>query len=223
MRMMRQIIGRLAIVAAATSFGVGYFSVAEAVGISPSKVIVFGDSLSDIGNIDDATFGVVPGSSYFSGRFSNGPAWVERLAERPGRGPAHAEHGRREQLRLRRRPDVGRQWNWRRVHSRRRRAAFAVLRFARGRSERAVRGVGRRQRSVRRSDRRERADQSHRGVSRIAHGRGGAAVSRAELAAVGQDPRVQPRRGGLGRVRSALEPVQRGVRSERSSNWRRRI
>ena len=87
MRMMRQIIGRLAIFVAAAGFGAGCFNGDKAVGISPSKVIVFGDSLSDMGNIDDATFGVVPGSSYFGGRFSNGPAWVEWLTNDLGVGP----------------------------------------------------------------------------------------------------------------------------------------
>src|SRR5690349_1365451 len=62
-------------------------SSADAVALTPSRLIVFGDSLSDIGNIDDATFGAVPGSSYFDGRFSNGPAWVERLASNLGVGP----------------------------------------------------------------------------------------------------------------------------------------
>jgi phospholipase/lecithinase/hemolysin len=60
---------------------------AEAVALTPSRLIVFGDSLSDIGNIDDATLGAVPGRSYFDGRFSNGPAWVERLASNLGVGP----------------------------------------------------------------------------------------------------------------------------------------
>ncbi|HYO24148.1 MAG TPA: SGNH/GDSL hydrolase family protein [Lacipirellulaceae bacterium] len=55
--------------------------------LTPSRLIVFGDSLSDIGNIDDATLGVVPGSSFYNGRFSNGPVWVERLASDLGLGP----------------------------------------------------------------------------------------------------------------------------------------
>jgi thermolabile hemolysin len=71
----------------AACLGVGGWSGPAAVALTPSRLVVFGDSLSDIGNIDDATFGVVPGSTYFSGRFSNGPAWVEWLANDLGVGP----------------------------------------------------------------------------------------------------------------------------------------
>jgi phospholipase/lecithinase/hemolysin len=59
----------------------------DAIALSPSRLFVFGDSLSDIGNIDDATFGIVPGSTYYDGRFSNGPTWVERLAGDLDLGP----------------------------------------------------------------------------------------------------------------------------------------
>src|SRR4051794_11452037 len=45
-----------------------------------SQVIVFGDSLSDTGNVNNQTFGISPGSAYYQGRFSNGPVWVEDLA-----------------------------------------------------------------------------------------------------------------------------------------------
>lgn len=48
------------------------------------KVIVFGDSLSDMGNVDDGTLGIEPGSDYWEGRFSNGPVWIERLCTRLG-------------------------------------------------------------------------------------------------------------------------------------------
>ena len=44
------------------------------------ELIVFGDSLSDNGNLYAAAG--VPGPPYFEGRFSNGPTWVEVLAER---------------------------------------------------------------------------------------------------------------------------------------------
>jgi phospholipase/lecithinase/hemolysin len=40
----------------------------------------FGDSLSDTGNDFLATSGTLPGAPYFSGRFSNGPIWIDRLA-----------------------------------------------------------------------------------------------------------------------------------------------
>lgn len=44
------------------------------------RVVSFGDSLSDNGNLDAATFGIAPGSDYFAGRFSNGPTFAELLA-----------------------------------------------------------------------------------------------------------------------------------------------
>ncbi|HQY88125.1 MAG TPA: SGNH/GDSL hydrolase family protein, partial [Tepidisphaeraceae bacterium] len=49
-----------------------------------NRVVVFGDSLSDTGNVDDLTFGFAPGSAYYQGRFSNGPVWAERLSQRLG-------------------------------------------------------------------------------------------------------------------------------------------
>jgi phospholipase/lecithinase/hemolysin len=45
-----------------------------------SGLVVFGDSLSDIGNLADATFGLYPGPHYFDDRFSNGPVFVEAMA-----------------------------------------------------------------------------------------------------------------------------------------------
>src|SRR4026209_484478 len=51
-----------------------------------STIILFGDSLSDTGNVFDAT-SAVPGTAaipisppYFRGRFANGPMWIEELA-----------------------------------------------------------------------------------------------------------------------------------------------
>ena len=50
-----------------------------------TQLIVFGDSLSDSGNLFAATGGAVPPSPpYFAGRFSNGPVWVEFLAAELG-------------------------------------------------------------------------------------------------------------------------------------------
>ena len=47
-----------------------------------SDVFIFGDSLSDTGNILARTFGFFPPDPpYFDGRFSNGPVWVEYLAD----------------------------------------------------------------------------------------------------------------------------------------------
>lgn len=59
----------------------------ECLGTSFDRLIVFGDSLSDVGNLDAATFGLQPGSDYFEGRFSNGPVYSEQLAEKLGLGP----------------------------------------------------------------------------------------------------------------------------------------
>src|SRR6266705_841732 len=50
-----------------------------------SNVFVFGDSLSDAGNVFVATGGAVPVSPpYFQGRFSNGPTYAADLATRLG-------------------------------------------------------------------------------------------------------------------------------------------
>jgi outer membrane lipase/esterase len=43
-------------------------------------LVIFGDSLSDTGNVYIATGGAVPASPYFSGRFSDGPVWIDQLA-----------------------------------------------------------------------------------------------------------------------------------------------
>jgi thermolabile hemolysin len=44
-----------------------------------SQLIVFGDSLSDVGNIAASSFGIYPGPYYWNDRFSNGPVYVESL------------------------------------------------------------------------------------------------------------------------------------------------
>lgn len=52
-----------------------------------SKIINIGDSLSDVGNVLYVTTGAapfvdpLPSYPYWEGRFSNGPVWVEHLAE----------------------------------------------------------------------------------------------------------------------------------------------
>jgi phospholipase/lecithinase/hemolysin len=51
-----------------------------------TDLVVFGDSLSDMGNIMQATLGTTPGSHYYQGRFSNGPTWVETLSPILGQG-----------------------------------------------------------------------------------------------------------------------------------------
>jgi phospholipase/lecithinase/hemolysin len=48
-------------------------------------IYVFGDSFSDTGNVFNSTNGIIPPSpTYFKGRFSNGPVWVEYLASELG-------------------------------------------------------------------------------------------------------------------------------------------
>ncbi|MDH4022406.1 MAG: SGNH/GDSL hydrolase family protein [Gammaproteobacteria bacterium] len=51
-----------------------------------SAMYVFGDSLSDTGNVFLATGGTTPPAPYFAGRFSNGPVWVETLSANLGLG-----------------------------------------------------------------------------------------------------------------------------------------
>jgi phospholipase/lecithinase/hemolysin len=45
-----------------------------------TSFFVFGDSLSDPGNLFASTGGTVPGKPYADGRFSNGPVWAESVA-----------------------------------------------------------------------------------------------------------------------------------------------
>jgi len=45
-----------------------------------SNIYVFGDSLSDTGNVSVLTGGAVPGAPYFQGRASNGPLYDDVLA-----------------------------------------------------------------------------------------------------------------------------------------------
>lgn len=45
-----------------------------------TSLTVFGDSLSDTGNIFLATGGAIPTAPYFSGRFSDGPIWIDTVA-----------------------------------------------------------------------------------------------------------------------------------------------
>ncbi len=45
------------------------------------NIYVFGDSFSDTGNVFNATNGIIPPNpTYYNGRFSNGPNWVDYLA-----------------------------------------------------------------------------------------------------------------------------------------------
>jgi phospholipase/lecithinase/hemolysin len=52
-----------------------------------SAEYVFGDSLSDVGNVYLGSSGSKPASPYVDGQFSNGPVWVQDLAARLGLPP----------------------------------------------------------------------------------------------------------------------------------------
>lgn len=57
----------------------------QAATMSYRQIYAFGDSLSDVGNVYDLSGHALPVSPpYDSGRFSNGPVWVEDLADRLG-------------------------------------------------------------------------------------------------------------------------------------------
>lgn len=56
-----------------------------------SALYVFGDSLSDVGNLDEFTGGFFPGPSYFDGRVSNGAVFVEMLSVGLGLGTSEAD------------------------------------------------------------------------------------------------------------------------------------
>lgn len=55
---------------------------------SYDQIIVFGDSLSDPGNLSAALGGLFPPPPYFQGRLSNGPLWIDTLAPELGFQPA---------------------------------------------------------------------------------------------------------------------------------------
>ncbi|WP_375505431.1 SGNH/GDSL hydrolase family protein [uncultured Nostoc sp.] len=60
----------------------------KASAVSFDQLYVFGDSLSDTGNIYNATGKTYPSSRrYFDGRFSNGPIWVDYLGDQLGLKP----------------------------------------------------------------------------------------------------------------------------------------
>ncbi len=66
-----------AAIALATALGVSSGYSAQKI----DEIYVFGDSLSDVGKVFKATQGKnPPNPPYFSGRFSNGPVWVDYLA-----------------------------------------------------------------------------------------------------------------------------------------------
>ncbi|WP_292028813.1 autotransporter domain-containing protein [Brevundimonas sp. UBA2416] len=81
---------RNAALAALTMAAAGAFASAASAQ-TYSRLVVFGDSLSDNGNLFAATGGASPTSPpYFQGRFSNGPAFTELLGFNAGRSAAGA-------------------------------------------------------------------------------------------------------------------------------------
>ncbi len=59
------------------------YSTTEVCAQDYSRVVVFGDSLSDTGN-SFATTGIPPADAYYAGRFSNGPNWIDYLEQHLG-------------------------------------------------------------------------------------------------------------------------------------------
>lgn len=69
---------------AALTVGLALFTGPLTQAAAYSAVYVFGDSLSDNGNFFALTGGGLPQAPYFNGRFSNGPAAVERMTSAMG-------------------------------------------------------------------------------------------------------------------------------------------
>jgi outer membrane lipase/esterase len=68
------------IAAAALAAGIAAPGIAADAKPKFDNVVVFGDSLSDVGNIFLFTHGAEPAAPYDDGRFSNGQLWVEHVA-----------------------------------------------------------------------------------------------------------------------------------------------
>ena len=62
------------------------FAVSPVAAYAYSALYVFGDSLSDVGNVFAATHGAEPASPYANGQFSNGPVWAQDLSNSLGLG-----------------------------------------------------------------------------------------------------------------------------------------
>ena len=59
-----------------------------------SQLVIFGDSLSDVGNDRSNSFGFAVDDPYWQGRFSDGPVYVEYLADLLGLpSPTYSENG----------------------------------------------------------------------------------------------------------------------------------
>ena len=52
----------------------------ETPSFTDSSLYIFGDSLSDVGNANIASAGLLPDTNYYQGRFSNGPLYADNLA-----------------------------------------------------------------------------------------------------------------------------------------------
>jgi phospholipase/lecithinase/hemolysin len=70
----------------AAALGALCLAAAPAAATSYSALYVFGDSLSDAGNVFLATSGVEPAAPYVGGQFSNGPIWARDLSQALGLG-----------------------------------------------------------------------------------------------------------------------------------------
>lgn len=57
--------------------------------MSYKSIAVFGDSLSDTGNLHKLTLGRFPAYPYYEGRFCNGPIWVDYLQQHVPNTPFH--------------------------------------------------------------------------------------------------------------------------------------
>jgi phospholipase/lecithinase/hemolysin len=80
--MTRKSFSRAALALAGCSVALLASSAAQAANFSAEYV--FGDSLSDVGNVYLGSGGLEPASPYVNGQFSNGPVWVQDLAARLG-------------------------------------------------------------------------------------------------------------------------------------------
>ena len=83
---MVNILQKFAVAGAAIALGMGSLP-AKAATLGYDAMYVFGDSLSDTGNVFTATQGQFPPPPYSNGRFSNGPNWVDDLAQDLGIKP----------------------------------------------------------------------------------------------------------------------------------------
>lgn len=78
-RTLRRLAGSAALIACTFA---GAFAPTAASALTYTDLVIFGDSLSDTGNLSLATGGTSPGTAepYYQGRFSNGLIWTDYLA-----------------------------------------------------------------------------------------------------------------------------------------------